>query len=848
MTRADASRMGERVERQTDQSGASETMGHITNHQAAMNARGRLRTLPRALFFLAFTGAGLVQAQDAPSGSETNAAATAPQSADHVSPTHAKQLATVVVKATAMPGGAALDADKVPGNVQSLSAADITRSGSASMTQALNAQLGSISVNDNLNDPYQPDILYRGFEASPVLGTPQGLAVYQNGVRINEAFGDTVNWDLFPDMAINRVQLVSSNPVYGLNALGGAISVEMKDGFNYTGRSLELSGGSFGQRSAGAQYGANNGTFGIYAAAKTLNSDGWRDFSSDALRQFYTDLSMRTDRLSLDLSYTHAENHLDGQGSAPAQELAVSRRLVFTGPQANDNELNFITLNGTYQATDHWSVQGVLYYRQFTQRVANGNTTDYTACTDAALAGSLCQSDGVTPVNNAAGQNLPDISQGGTVPIGENDFETINSYSHGATLQISNDRSIFGHDNQFTAGATFDYAHTDFYSGAQIGVIDDQLTVLPSNLYVDTPESSPFGAVPVILAANNRDIGGYLTDTFNVTPDFALTASGRYDVAHIDLQDQRGTSLNGNNRFSHFNPAVGGTYKLSPTLTAYAGTATSTRTPTASEIECSDPLKPCLLPSNLAGDPPNLRQVVAHTTEFGLRGNIPDAFSAGGVATWNLGAFRTHSFDDIYGISTSVSSGFYQNIGSTRREGVEAGFNYHTDKWSTYVSYSYVDATFQSALQLPSPSNPFQDADGNIEVRPGDRLPGIPKNRVKAGVDYAVTPQWKLGASIIIVSNDYYFGDESNQNKPLPGYHVVNLHASYQVAKNVELFGSIDNVFNAKYATYGIYSDPTGVNAPGVPADGVSNGPGVDNRFYSPAAPTAVYGGVRVSF
>jgi len=814
--------------------------------QLKRDGRSRLHNLPRAMLFVAIASTGFAHAQE--SSNSADAAASASTATTQNTPANAKQLSTVLVEATAVSGGVALDADKVPGNVQGLSASDLTRNGSASLTQALNAQLGSISVNDDLNDPYQPDILYRGFEASPVLGTPQGLAVYQNGVRINEAFGDTVNWDLFPDMAINRVQIASSNPVYGLNALGGAISVDMKNGFNYTGGELELSGGSFGQRSAGAEYGANDGTFGIYAAAKTLDSDGWRDFSSDALRQFYTDLSLRVDKLSLDLSYTHGENHLDGQGSAPAQELAVSRRLVFTGPQANDNELNFVTLNGTYKATDNWSVQGVLYYRQFSQRVSNGNTTDYTACTTAAFAGSLCQSDGITPVNNAAGQNLPDISQGGDVPIGENDFENINSYSHGATLQISNDQSIFGHDNQFTAGASFDYAHTDFYSGAQIGVIDAQLTVLPSNLYVDTPESSDFGAVPVILRASNRDIGGYLTDTFNVTPDFALTASGRYDVAHIDLQDRRGTSLDGNNRFSHFNPAFGGTYKLTPTVTAYAGISTNTRTPTASEIECSDPLKPCLLPSNLAGDPPNLRQVVAHTAEFGLRGNIPNAFATDGAVTWNLGAFRTNSFDDIYGISTSVSSGFYQNIGSTRREGIEAGFNYQTDKWSAYFNYSYVDATFQSAIQLPSPSNPFQDADGNIEVRPGDRLPGIPKNRVKVGVDYAVTPQWKLGASMIIVSNEYYFGDESNQNKPLPGYHVVNLHASYQVARNVQVFGSIDNVFNAKYATYGIYSDPTGVGTPGVPVDGVTNGPGVDNRFFSPAAPTAVYGGVRITF
>lgn len=812
-----------------------------------LDGRRRLRALPRAVLFATLASATALHAQQA-TPVDGSAAGAAGQPTDQMTPANAKQLATVVVQASAVPGGAALDADKVPGNVQSLSADDLTRNGSASVTQALNAQLGSVSLNDNLNDPFQPDILYRGFEASPVLGTPQGLAVYQNGVRINEAFGSTVNWDLFPDIAINRVQIVSANPVYGLNALGGAISVDMKNGFNYAGGELELSGGSFGQRSAVAEYGANNGTFGIYAAAKTLDEDGWRNFSADAVRQFYTGLSARTDRLSFDLSYTHADNHLNGQGSAPAQELAVSRKLTFTGPQANDNRLNFVSLNGTYQVSDHWSMQGVLYYRQFSQKVANGNNSSYVACTSAALAGSLCQSDGVTPLNNAAGQNLPDISNGGTLPIGQNDSEAINSYSRGVTLQISNDRSLFGHNNQFTAGVAFDYANTNFYSGAQIGVINAKLTVLPSGLYVDTPEGSDFNAVPVILAANNRDAGVYVTDTFNPTPKLAVTASGRYDVAHIDLHDQRGTSLDGNSRFSHFNPALGGTYKLTPKLTAYAGLSTNTRTPTASEIECSDPLKPCLLPSNLAGDPPNLRQVVAHTVEFGLRGKIPNALSVDSVITWNVGAFRTNSFDDIYGISTSVSSGFYQNIGSTRRAGVEAGFNYRTDHWLAYFNYSYVHATFQSATQLPSPSNPLQNAGGNIEVRPGDRLPGIPNNRLKIGADYAITPKWKLGASMIMVSSQYYFGDGSNKNAPMPGYHVVNLHSSYQISRNVEVFGSIDNVFNAKYATYGIYSDPTGAAAPGVPVSGTTNGPGVDNRFFSPAAPTAVYGGVRVTF
>jgi iron complex outermembrane recepter protein len=756
-----------------------------------------------------------------------------------------QELQTVVVTATAIPGSA-VDADKIPGNVQTLSAADLSREGTASLTHALDSQLGSVNINDTLDDPFQPDILYRGFEASPVLGTPQGLAVYQNGVRINEAFGDTVNWDLFPDVAINQVELISSSPVYGLNALGGGISITMKDGFSYHGAEAEVSGGSFGNHAADVQYGANSGIFGLYVAAKALENTGWRPYSDDSLRQLYAVFSMHSDRASLDLSYTRGDNQMDGQGPAPVQEMAVNRSLVFTGPQTNINRLNFLTLNGTYKLTDSWSLQSLMYYRQYQQIVSNGNTTDYTACTN--VAGELCQSDGLTPVTNSAGAPLPDISDGGTVVIGENDFETINSYGRGAALQISDSESLAGHNNSFTAGVTLDYAELNFFSGTQVGTINSQLFVNPSNLIVDTPESSVWGANPVNIKGVNRNFGAYATDTFDLTPAFSVTASGRYNSAAVDVQDLRGAALTGDNTFTHFNPALGGTYKVLPTLTAYAGFAENARTPTASEIECSNPLTPCLLPTNLAGDPPNLKQVIAHTFEFGLRGKIPPASAGDGELSWNLSAFRTNLHDDIYGIATSVSTGFFQNIGSTRRQGIEAGLNYQSVAWSAYLNYSFVDATFQSAITLPSPSNPFQDVNGNIQIEPGDRLPGIPQHRIKAGVDYKIVSNWTVGASVRFVSDQFYYGDESNQNAPMPSYQVFGLHSSYRPARWLEVFAHIDNLLNAKYATYGVFSDPTGINAPGVPVNGVTNGPGVDNRFLSPAYPFAIYGGVRINF
>jgi iron complex outermembrane receptor protein len=758
-----------------------------------------------------------------------------------------KDLSQIVVVGTTPVPGMTVDADKVPANLQTLSAADLRQDGTSSLINALSTRLSSVNSNDTLADPFQPDILYRGFEASPVLGTPQGLAVYQNGVRINEAFGDTVDWDLFPDIAINRVDIVSANPLFGLNALGGAISLTMKNGFTFQGGDAQVSGGSFNQRQGAAEFGWNNGEFGLYAAARILNQDGWRLFAQDNVHQYYMDLSWHRDGSTIDLSYTRAYNDLFGQGAAPVQSLALNSTNVFTGPQNNVNALNFFTLNADFKISDTLAVQSVLYSRDFHQTIANGDNSNYTACATAAAAGDLCQGDAATPLANSSGAPIPDISNGGATLIGQNDFENIRSTGLGGSLQLTGTHSIAGHGNAVAIGATFDTASTNFYSGTEVGVLDAQLTVLPSGLFVNTPEGTDFSATPVSLNANNKYYGFYLTDTFDATSELSITASGRYNIAKIELQDLIGTALNGNNRFVHFNPALGATYKLARSVTSYASYATNNRAPTASEIECSDPLQPCLLPSSLAGDPPNLRQVIAHTMELGVRGQLA-APSEPGNFSWNASVFRTNSEDDIYGIATSVSTGFFQNIGSTRRQGFEAALNYQGQQWSAYLQYSYIDATFRSPLLLNSPSNPFQDANGNIQVLPGDKLPLIPESRLKLGGDYFLLPTWSVGGSFILVTGSFYRGDESNQNPQLPGYHVVSLRSSYHIAKQVEVFATVQNLLSERYSTYGLYGDPAGVGAPGVPPNAAANGPGVDNRFQSPGMPRSYFGGVRISF
>ena len=758
-------------------------------------------------------------------------------------PQDARDLDEIVVVGVTPVPGFKLDKDKVPGNIQTLRSSDLTRNGAASVLGALDQQVSGVNFNDTLADPFQPEVLFRGFEASPVLGTPQGMAVYQNGVRVNEAFGDTVNWDLIPDIAIDRIDVLNATSVFGLNALGGAMTVTMKNGFTYQGFDATVSGGSFNQRQAQAEYGVNDGTLGAYVALNGLKEGGWRHFAQDRVKQYYLDLSFHADPVTSDLSYSRANNRLFGQGAAPVQSLAISPENVFTGPQNNIDNVDMITLNTAYNFTPTLALSNVVYFRNYRQTVANGDDSNYAACDDAVGPGLLCDGDYV--LTDTAGQNIPDITNGGATIIGQNDYEAIHSQTWGGSLQFSSTEKLLGHGNSFAIGATVDTSSTHFFSGTWPGVIDASLTVLPSPYFVATPEGVDSTATPVILNANNKYYGMYLTDTFDVVEALSVTVNGRYNIAKVDLADRNGDALNGNNRFTHFDPSAGVTYKVIPALTVYGSYAINNRTPTASELECANPAAPCLLPTNLASDPP-LNQVVSKTAEVGARGTLSDASL--GKFGWDLSIYRTNSENDIYGISTTIASGFFQNVGSTRREGGDLDLTYQMGRMSAYLQYSYLKATFRSAFLEPSPANPFQDANGNIQVNVGDELPLIPKSRVKLGADVKVLPRWSVGGTLSCIGPSFYRGDEANLNPELPGYTVASMRTSYQVSRHLQIFANIQNVFDRRYSTYGILGDPTGVGAPGVPAGGELGDPDVDPRFQSPAMPRAYFGGVKITF
>jgi TonB-dependent Receptor Plug Domain len=322
-------------------------VAHWSNRNVA-GAAGAA-SVQAALLAVAMAPVAAVAQQNATPGTDSNAVplpeirviATTPIAPPRRTPTapvpSAAAAAPVAQTATAAEPGV-VDLDKIPQNVQTIPASDFAPTKAPDLLQAMARALPGVALSDQTGNQFQLDLNYRGFIASPVIGTPQGLAVYQNGVRINEVFGDIVNWDFIPQSAINRMTLVPSNPVYGLNAIGGALSLEMKNGFSYHGVEGDVTGGSFGRIGATAQAGGQKGSFSGYITADAIDDAGWRQESPSQLRRVFADLGARGDNnTEFHVTFTGADNHFGAIAATPVQMLAQNWASVFYH-SANDRE------------------------------------------------------------------------------------------------------------------------------------------------------------------------------------------------------------------------------------------------------------------------------------------------------------------------------------------------------------------------------------------------------------------------------------------------------------------------------------------------------------------------------
>jgi outer membrane receptor protein involved in Fe transport len=730
----------------------------------------------------------------------------------------------------------ALAVDKVPSSINFVDTPQIKRTDSLNITDALQQSVPAVNVSEVSGNPFQPNLEFRGFVSSPVAGTPQGLAVYQNGVRVNEAFGDIVNWDLIPTTAVKSIAVVTNNPAYGLNALGGAVAVQMKDGFNYQGAELDLMGGSYGRIQGSAQWGKQVDQFAIYGALEGLHDNGFRNFSPSDIKRFYSDVGYRNENAEFHLNLGVADSRLGAPATTPIELLNQFWGSTYTTPQTTTNQVAYANLTGKVDVTPTWTIETVAHLRSYDQHTQDGNPTGAQPCDpNTAL---LCFGDGSTPANGLNGQQLVNPFPADAI-LGENDRTSTRSTTGGFSVQATNTDELFGHSNRFVVGASLEASVTHFSGSAELGTIGTNYVLTGSGIFLGQ-SGDPVSIGPVSLRATNRYAGVYALDTFDVTNAFSITGGGRFNAARIALEDQLGGLLNGTSTYDRFNPIIGGTYKITPELTAYAGYSEANRAPTPLELGCADPAHPCIIGAFLVSDPP-LKQVVSHTYEAGFRGT--KALNIG-TLEWKFGGFRATSNDDILAIPDPVLQGFgyFQNVGRTRRQGIEAEAKLKSSVFQVYASYSFIDARFLDSLLVGS-NSPFADDDGNVLISPGNKIPAIPRNRIKAGFDYLITDAFKVGADAIFVSDQYFVGDESNQAQKVPSYAVFNVHASYQVDKTFQIYGKINNLLDNHYATYGTFFETDAL--PNFAAGGA---PFNDARALNPAYPRTFYAGVRATF
>lgn len=716
-------------------------------------------------------------------------------------------LQPVVVVGTTPLVGIGLPISQVAANVQVVSGRQLESAHRETLTDYFEKNVPSVDVNDAQGNPYQTSLNYRGFTASPLLGTPQGLSVFMDGVRINEAFGDAVNWDLIPQQAIDTIELVpGSSPMFGLNTLGGAIAISTKNGRGDAGGNVEVTGGSWGRKTVEIEQGGTLGSnVDYYVTGNVANEGGWADHNSSRVRQAFGKLRYTDADTTMSLSMGGADNDLRGSQTIPRSFLDNFRQ-AYTFPDKNLNSAGYATLSGHHDLNDNTELSGNVYFRRFVSRnISSNNNRDF-------------------------GALLPD----GTIDTrqGSNVKSMVGTDSYGASLQLTLLGKLGGMQNQFVAGMAGDFANSHYTESTQDAAFTASRAAVGIGDYVQQ----------VNAKTRDANLAVYLQDALSLTKQWTLTLSGRYNWAKAQIGDESGRQpkLDGSHRFSRFNPAIGVTWNPTRAFTAYATYNEGMRTPTAIELACADPTAPCSLPNDFVSDPA-LAPVVSKTIEAGVRGRI------GAATTWSAAVYRATLYNDIEFISApAAAQGFFQNVGRTRRQGVELSGHTQLGKLGVTANYSYIDATYRSSWVASSPSNSSADANGNIAVRPGNHLPGIPASTLKLRLDYAATPKWTIGTNVTYRSGVYAQGDENNQdaNGKIPGYVLLDLDTSYQVTKRVRVFATVTNVFNKRYASYGVLSQNF-FNGPRHTFDGLAP---VSEQFVGAGAPRGAWVGIRYAW
>jgi outer membrane receptor protein involved in Fe transport len=785
--------------------------------------------------------------------------------------------------------GVDLDRETIAAPVQVGTAEDIDKSGALDLSNFLNRRITDVHINEMQGNPFQADVSYRGYTASPLLGTPQGLSVFMDGVRLNQPFGDVVSWDLIPRIAVSSVTLMpGSNPLYGLNTLGGALALETKNGRANKGGSLQALYGSNDREALELEYGgASAGGWNWYVAGNRLGEHGWRDDSSTDIRQAFGKLGWQNMKSDVGLSYSYSSNSLTGNALQDIQFLSRNYPSVYTKPDNTKNKASFVNLTGKHSFGEKYLLSGNIYYRHIRTGTLNGdvnvdsldqslyqpNASEQAALSNAGYIGFPTSGENASNapfpfwrcIANVLLQDAPGEKCNGLV----NRSNALQE-NFGLSGQLTAFGSIHSNKNQFTGGSAYDRSRVDFSQSTQLGYLNADRSITALNAYGDGVTGGSVDGVPFDTRVNLHGVINtwslFGTDTFSIGNKWHLTASARYNRTTINNTDNINPgggpgSLDGKNTFERLNPAAGVTFSPTESLNLYFGYSEGSRAATSIELGCADPDQPCKLPNAMAGDPP-LEKVVTRTVESGIRSGTARALS------WNASYFFAENNNDILFVTSTQSGfGYFKNFGQTRRQGVEIGLNSTIAKKITIGGgYTFLDATFQSAEVLNGAGNSSNDAgaglDGTIDITSGDRLPLTPRHMLKTFIDYQALKKLSFGLDLVAVSSSLARGNENDQHQPdgtfylgqgrAAGYGVVNAGAHYRLLPNLELVVQLTNLFNTRYDT-AAQLGPTAFTSAGnfiarpFPPIG-GEFPVTGSTFFAPGAPRMFSIATRVRF
>ena len=795
-----------------------------------------------------------------------------------------------VIEAAPLPG-VDLPIEKVPAPVQTATSDEIERSNALDLSSFLTRRFNAVFANEIQNNPFQPDINYRGYTASPLLGTPQGLSVYMDGVRLNQPFGDVVSWDLIPRLAISTTTLMpGSNPLFGLNTLGGALAIQTKNGATAPGTAVQAIYGSDVRRSIEFEHGGNK-TSGLnwYVAGNLFKENGWRDDSPSDVRQVFGKVGWQRSTNEFFVSVGHANNALNGNGLQEVGFLDRDYASVYTKPDTAENRSTFLNVTGHRSLNARISLSGNLYYRDIHTDTFNGDinedSLDQAVYQPNAAEQAALRAAGYTgfPTSGENASNTPVPSwrciangllqdEPGEKCNGLINRSGTSQHNGGGFGQLTMRHSFSGGDNHFTAGGGYDRSRAGFVQSTELGYLNPDRSVTGIGAFGDGETGGDVDGEPfdtrVDLDGLTQTFSLYATNTVTLSQKWNVMLSGRYNrttVSNRDAIEPGGgpTSLDGDHKFSRFNPAAGITFSPSRTLNVYGGYSEGSRAATSIELGCANPDEPCKLPNAMAGDPP-LNQVVTRTWEAGARGDYR------GV-NWSAGVFRSDNHDDIlFVLSDQTGFGYFKNFGETRRKGLELGAHTQLGKVTVGAGYTFLAATYESEEIVNGESNSSNDAaedgepglEGSIEILPGDRIPLVPRHMFKTYADIPLGSKLSVNVDLQAASSSSARGNENNLHEPdgtyylgpgsVPGYTVVNLGAGYQLTPWMQIVTQVSNLFDRKYYSAGQlgpfgFTDTGAFIARPLPA---INGefPVRNATFYAPGAPVRAWVGTRVTF